>query len=110
MGRPQPESRSETTATPPPLRPTRIFSCLHLQILKARTDPARARITLLSSRPLQPLVAFGIIATALLDPFQAAIRVRRLVGIVLIVACLEALFAGAQAGIFGINGRREDGV
>src|ERR1700760_1823634 len=54
-------------------------------------------------RALQLLVAFAVIAAALLDPLQAAIAVAGLVSLVLVVAGLEPLLAGAQAGVFRIH-------
>src|SRR6202011_2031140 len=56
---------------------------------------------------LELLVAFAVIAAALLDPFQAAIGVGGLVGVVLIDAGVHPRLAGGLLGIFRIHGRRE---
>src|ERR1700748_2998262 len=57
---------------------------------------------------LQALVAFGVVAAALLDPLHAAIAVAGLVGIVLIDAGVHARLAGALLGIFRVDRVRED--
>ena len=49
--------------------------------------------------PLQMFVAFPPIATALLDPFQAAIGVDCFVGFVLIGTSFEARLVGLLVGI-----------
>src|SRR5262245_10803129 len=56
---------------------------------------------------LQPLVALAVVAAALLDPLQAAVTVIGLVGIVLIEAGVQPRLAGALAGVFGRDSRRE---
>ena len=61
-----------------------------------------------SSRALQLLGAFAVIAAALLDPLQAAIAVGGLVGVVLIDAGVHARLAGAFLGIFRIHRGRKD--
>src|SRR5579872_380646 len=61
-----------------------------------------------SSGSFEALVAFAVVAAALLDPFQAAIGICRLVGIVLIEAAVHARLASAFLGVFLINRQRED--
>jgi hypothetical protein len=53
----------------------------------------------LAPSPLQMFVAFAPIATALLDPFQAAIGVGCFVGFVLIGTSFEARLVGFLVGI-----------
>src|ERR1700691_816281 len=57
---------------------------------------------------LQLLVAFAVIAVALLDPFQAAVRIGGLVGVILGEAGMEALFGRRFARILRRNSARED--
>ena len=64
-----------------------------------RPGPAAAGLR----RSLQVLGALGPVAAALLDPFQAAIGVGRLVGIVLVDAGVQASLAGASP--WRISGR-----
>src|SRR5581483_10565996 len=71
-----------------------------------RPVPALSR----SSRAFQPLVAFRIIAAALLNPFQAAIAACGLVGVVLVDAGVHACLAGGLLGVFRIDRGREDCV
>src|SRR5258708_30663914 len=56
---------------------------------------------------LQLLGALAVIAAALLDPFQAAIGVTGLVGIVLVDAGVHPGLASGFLGIFWINGSGE---
>src|SRR3982074_2935998 len=56
---------------------------------------------------LQLLGALAVIAAALLDPFQAAIGVTGLVGVVLIDAGVHPALASGFLGIFWINGSGE---
>src|SRR6185437_16656120 len=56
-----------------------------------------------SRRPLQVLVALGVVAAALLDPLHAAIAVGRLVGVVLVDAGVHASLAGGLLGVFRID-------
>src|SRR5262249_40102504 len=62
------------------------------------------------SGALQPLVAFAVIAAALLDPLQPAIAVGCLVGIVLVEAGVHAGLARRLLGIFGTDRARIDGI
>jgi hypothetical protein len=58
---------------------------------------------------LEMLIAFApVVTTALLDPFQAAIAVGRLVGIVLVKAGMHAALAGGFLGVFRIDRGGED--
>src|SRR3954470_10978094 len=61
-----------------------------------------------SGGALQLLVAFAVIAAALLDPLHAAIAVGGLVGVVLVDAGVQAPLAGGLLGVFRINGVRID--
>src|SRR6266704_7101664 len=54
----------------------------------------------------QALVALAVIAAALLDPFQAAIGIAGLVGIVLVDTGVHAALAGGFLGIFRVHRRR----
>src|SRR6202011_970509 len=56
---------------------------------------------------LELLVAFAVIAAALFDPFQAAIGVGGLVGVVLIDAGVHPRLAGRFLGVFRIDRGRE---
>src|SRR4029077_10859619 len=56
---------------------------------------------------LQSLVAFAVIAAALLDPLHAAIAIGRLVGVVLVDAGMHARLAGGFLRVFRIDRRRE---
>jgi hypothetical protein len=58
----------------------------------------------------QLLVAFAVIATALLDPLQTAIGIGRLVSIVLIEARVHPCFASGFVRVLWRHGRREDCV
>src|SRR5436190_3307062 len=77
---------------------------------KARPDQPTApeKFKRGSSRALQLLGAFAVIAAALLDPLQAAIAVGGLVGVVLIDAGMHARLAGGLLGVFRIHRRRID--
>src|ERR1700716_82011 len=57
-----------------------------------------------SGRALQLLGALAVIAAALLDPFQPAIGITGLVGVVLVDAGVHAGFAGGFLGIFRVDG------
>src|SRR5581483_8497374 len=96
-----------------------VFSCLALldrmsvTCERIRLEKARARFAARasfrgSSRSFEALVAFAVVAAALLDPFQPAISIGRLVGIVLIEAAMHTRLAGAFLRIFGTDGDRED--
>src|SRR5437764_12423152 len=74
-----------------------------------QTGPAAASIPR-SGGPFQALGAFAVVAAALLDPFQAAIAVAGLVGIVLVDASMHPGPAGALLGVFRIDRRREYGI
>src|SRR4051794_28526795 len=52
---------------------------------------------------LQPLIAFAVIAAALLDPLHAAVAICGLVGVVLIDAGVHASLARAFLGVFRID-------
>src|SRR5258708_21905377 len=56
---------------------------------------------------LQPLVAFAVVAAALLNPVETAVAVRALVLVVLIEARVHPRPAGGLLGIFGRHGSRE---
>src|SRR5215469_16581504 len=58
----------------------------------------------------QLLVAFAVIAAAFLDPFQTAVGISRLVGVVLIEASVHAGLSRRLARIFRGHGRWEHGV
>src|SRR5260221_14022523 len=55
----------------------------------------------------QPLVAFAVVAAALLNPVETAVAVRALVLVVLIEARVHPRPAGGLLGIFGRHGSRE---
>src|SRR3954451_23631576 len=61
-----------------------------------------------SGGALQLLVAFAVIAAALLDPLHAAIAVGGLVGVVLVDAGVEARLARGLLGVFRIDCVRID--
>src|ERR1700753_4204325 len=74
------------------------------------TEMYRPRLSSLrsgSGRTLQALVAFAVIAAALLDPLQAAISVAGLVDVVLVEAAVHTALAGGFLGVFRIHRRRE---
>src|SRR5260370_20190735 len=56
---------------------------------------------------LQPLVAFAVVAAALLNPVETAVGVRALVLVVLIEPRVHPRPAGGLLGIFGRHGSRE---
>src|SRR5262245_24285707 len=58
----------------------------------------------------QLFVTLAVIATALLDPFQAAIRIGGFIGIVVIEAGVHASFAGGFVRVLRRHGRWEDRV
>src|SRR6516165_7009492 len=60
--------------------------------------------------PFQLFVTFTVIATALLDPFQAAIRIGGFIGVVLVEAGVHASFAGGFVRVLRRHGGREDRV
>src|ERR1700679_3995374 len=62
------------------------------------------------SSALQLLVALAVIAAALHDPFQAAIAVAGLVGVVLVEAGFAPRFAGGVLRVFGIDGAGKYGA
>src|SRR5262245_19709724 len=63
-----------------------------------------------SGRTLQMLVAFAVVAAALLNPLHAAVAVTGLVGVVLVDAGVHAGLAGGLLAVFRIDGIRKDGV
>ena len=56
----------------------------------------------------QLFVTLAVIATALLDPFQAAIRIGAFIGIVLVEAGVHTSFAGGFVRVLRGHGRWED--
>src|ERR1700682_286160 len=74
---------------------------------RAACRPKSGRAGPVKGSALQLLVALAVIAAALLDPFQPAIGVGSLVGIVLIDASMHAALAGGFLGIFRIHGSGE---
>src|SRR5215471_752028 len=61
-------------------------------------------------RALQMLVAFTVVAAALLNPLHTAIAAIGLVGVVLVDAGVHAGLAGGLLAVFRIDGIRENGV
>src|ERR1700756_2028787 len=108
---PSPVKGNEVRASTPRGRAFRIFSCLLQQDVllgadasnRKRPRPSRPGPGSRSSRPFEALVAFAVIAAALLDPLQAAIGARGLVGVVLIEAGVHACLSGALLGVFLID-------
>src|SRR6516164_1161336 len=95
----------------------------HGGILNSRTVKALPHSPdrlLLDSRPgaaasirtstFQLFVTLAVIATALLDPFQSAIRIGGFIGIVLVEAGVHAGFAGGFVRVLRRHGRWEDRV
>src|SRR3954462_14339542 len=70
-------------------------NCSQSNAERGRRKIASGRVAIRNSLALQPLVALAVIATALGDPFHAAIRVVGFVGIVLIDAGVHPGFAGS---------------
>src|ERR1700730_4297303 len=76
---------------------------------RAACRPKSGRAGPVKGSALQLLVALAVIAAALLDPFQPAIGVGSLVGIVLIDASMHAALAGCLLGVFRLQGSGEPG-